>query len=55
MGNIIFPKRRMSLVESSYCRIVKLPKLYNVEYHFLDSIFAERQFRDTLFSRKSFS
>ena len=33
---------------------MKFPKLYNVEYHFSESVIAERQFRDTLFGRKSF-
>ena len=37
--NIILSKRyivEFQLVESSYCRIVKLPKLYNVEYDSLN-------------------
>ena len=52
--HIIYPKRHF--VESSYCRIVKLPKLYNVECHiWLNRYSAERHFPDTSFSRKSFS
>ena len=32
------------LVKSLHFRIVKLPKVYNVEYHFLDSVFSRMSF-----------
>ena len=54
MGVTIFPKRHFiavknqivecQLVESSYCRIVKLPKLYNAECYFPEWFFSRTLF-----------